>query len=45
MARKRKRKYAKWKYHRTEPAVMVKDPEEEADLGEGWADRPTAFKE
>jgi hypothetical protein len=27
-------------YHRTEPAVIVKNPDEEADLGEGWADRP-----
>jgi len=40
-----KREYPKWKYHRTEPAVIVKDPDEEADLGEGWADRPGAFKD
>ena len=39
-----KRDYPKWKYHRTGPAVMVKNPDEEADLGEGWADRPIAFK-
>jgi len=39
-----KRVYPSWRYHRTKPAVMVKDPNEEADLGEGWADRPAAFK-
>jgi hypothetical protein len=39
-----KREYPKWKYHRTKPAVIVVDPEAEADLGDGWADRPTAFK-
>ena len=40
-----KREYPKWKYHRTKSAVIVKDPDEEADLGEGWADRPGAFKD
>ena len=40
-----KREYPKWKYHRTEPAVIVADPEAEADLGEGWADRPIAFND
>ena len=40
-----KREYPKWKYHRTKPAVIVADPEAEAELGEGWADRPAAFKD
>ena len=40
-----KREYPKWKYRRAEPPVLVKDPDEEADLGEGWADRPGAFKD
>jgi hypothetical protein len=39
-----KRRYPKWEYHRTEPAVIVKDTEEETELGEGWADRPAAFE-
>ena len=39
-----KREYPKWKYHRTKPAVIVADPEAEADLGDGWADRPGAFE-
>ena len=40
-----KRAYPRWKYHRTLPAVIVEDPEAEADLGEGWADTPAAFKD
>ena len=40
-----KRAYPRWKYHRTEPAVVVKDPQAEADLGEGWADHPSAFED
>ncbi len=39
-----KREYPKWRYHRTEPAVIVEDPQAEADLGEGWADTPAAFE-
>jgi len=36
----RKRRYPKWKYHRTKPAVLVEDPQEEAELGAEWADKP-----
>jgi hypothetical protein len=39
-----KRVYPSWRYHRTKPAVIVKSQQEEADLGEGWADTPAAFK-
>lgn len=37
--------YPKWKYARDGRAEMVADPEAEAALGEGWADRSTAFAE
>ena len=40
-----KRVYPRWKYHRTKPAVIVEDPEAEAELGEGWVDTPAAFKD
>ena len=40
-----KRVYPSWRYHRTKPAVTVGDPQAEAELGEGWADRPGAFKD
>jgi hypothetical protein len=36
-----KQEYPKWKYHHSEPAVLVADPQAEADLGEGRADGPT----
>ena len=36
--------FPKWKYHPTSPARMVHDPEQEAALGEGWADTPAAFE-
>ena len=39
-----KRRYPKWKYHRTQPAVIVKDPQAEAELGAGWADSPADFE-
>jgi hypothetical protein len=35
--------YPKWKYHRTQPACTVENPEQEANLGDGWADHPSAF--
>ena len=38
-----KRVYPRWMYHRTKPAVIVKSQQEEAALGEGWADSPAAF--
>jgi len=44
-AESRKRIYPRWKYHRTEPAVIVKSQQEEAELGEGWAESPAAFKD
>jgi hypothetical protein len=34
------REFPKWKYHRSLPARMVNDPEQEAALGAGWADHP-----
>jgi len=37
--------YPSWRYHRTERAVIVNDPAEEAALGPGWADTPAAFSE
>jgi hypothetical protein len=37
--------YPKWKYHRTLPARTVNDPEQEAALGDGWADTPAVFAE
>ena len=40
-----KRVYPSWRYHRTKSAVIVENPQAEAELGEGWADRPGAFKE
>jgi hypothetical protein len=35
--------YPSWRYHRTEPAVIVNSPEEDDALGSGWADTPAAF--
>lgn len=35
--------YPCWRYHRTEPAVIVNDAVEEAALGDGWADTPAKF--
>lgn len=35
--------FPKWKYHRTKSPVVVNNPEQEAALGEGWADHPNAF--
>jgi hypothetical protein len=32
--------YPRWKYHLTKDAVVVNNPNEEAALGVGWADRP-----
>lgn len=32
--------YPKWKYHRTEPARIVHDREEELALGDGWENTP-----
>lgn len=37
--------YPSWRYHRTEPARIVDTPEEDSELGEGWADTPAAFFE
>jgi hypothetical protein len=37
--------YPSWRYHATEPAVIVADPEADDALGEGWADTPAAFLE
>jgi hypothetical protein len=36
--------FPKWLYHRSRPAVIVNDPEEEDMLGPGWADTPAAFE-
>jgi hypothetical protein len=33
-----------WRYHATEPAVIVNDPGELEALGEGWEDSPAAFE-
>ena len=30
--------YPKWKYHVTEPAVIVQNEQDEADLGPEWVD-------
>ena len=35
--------YPAWRYHKTEPAVIVNNPDEDAQLGDGWADTPAAF--
>lgn len=35
--------YPKWLYHADGRSVVVNDREEEAALGEGWADTPAAF--
>jgi hypothetical protein len=32
--------FPKWKYHETQNAVIVQDPDEESALGEGWFDSP-----
>jgi hypothetical protein len=40
-----RREYPKWKYHRNKAGVVVKNPQEEAALGPGWADAPGAFNE
>ena len=37
--------YPKWMYHRTLPAVIVQDPDEEAALGPGWASHPSLLKD
>lgn len=34
--------YPKWKHHASATSVMVHDPEQEASLGDGWADAPFA---
>ena len=36
--------YPKWKYHRSEPARTIHSEEEEAALGDSWAESPTAFE-
>ena len=33
-----------WKYHATEPAVVVNNEAELDALGDGWADTPAAFE-
>jgi hypothetical protein len=38
------KKYPGWKYHWTKDALIVKNAEEEAALGGGWADTPAAFE-
>ena len=35
-----RQEFPKWKYHATEPACIVHNPSEEADLGDGWANSP-----
>ena len=40
-----RKKFPGWRYHRTAPAIIVNSPEEEAALGEGWAETPAAFQE
>ena len=35
-----KRDFPRWKYHATEPAVIVENPQAEADLGEEWIALP-----
>jgi hypothetical protein len=35
--------HPKWKYHPTQPACIVQDEDEEAQLGEGWFDSPNQF--
>jgi len=37
--------YPKWMYHRTEPARLVQDPDEEGALGGDWAETPAAFEQ
>jgi hypothetical protein len=34
-----------WRYHATQRPVIVNDPAELAELGEGWADNPAAFEQ
>lgn len=36
--------FPKWLYHAELPARIVKTPEEQIALGEGWADSPAAFE-
>jgi hypothetical protein len=40
-----RKKFPSCRYHRTAPPIIVHSPEEEAALGEGWADTPAAFQE
>lgn len=40
MAKADPMKYPKAKYHAELPPVLVADPEEENNLGEGWYDHP-----
>lgn len=37
--------FPSWRYHKSEPAVVVNSEEEEQALGKGWADSPAAFEE
>ena len=37
--------FPKWKYHREELAVVVRDAKEEKALGEGWSDFPILASE
>ena len=36
-------KHPCWRYHATEDPRLCETPEDEAALGEGWADTPAAF--
>lgn len=38
-----KQLFPSWRYHRDGRAVIVKNPDEDAHLGPGWADSPAAF--
>jgi hypothetical protein len=39
-----RKKFPSCRYHRTAPPIIVHSPEEDAALGEGWADTPVRFK-
>jgi hypothetical protein len=32
--------YPKWLYHRTNPPVIVNNPDDHKALGDGWAESP-----
>lgn len=37
--------YPKWLYHKSHPAMVVHNEQEEKDLGKGWEEKPFVTEE